>query len=48
MTLKVSMLVIPLIMIIVGYFIYRAKYRIDEKMYAEIVADLKARGDITE
>ena len=48
MTLKASMLVIPLIMIIVGYFIYRAKYRIDEKMYAEIVADLKARGDITE
>lgn len=46
MTLKVSMLVIPLILIIVGYFIYRAKYRIDEKMYAELVSDLKARGDI--
>ena len=46
MTLKVSMLVIPLILIIVGYFIYRAKYKIDEKMYAELVSDLKARGDI--
>ena len=34
MSLKVSMLVIPLLLIIVGYFIYRAKYRIDEKMYA--------------
>ena len=48
MTLKVSMLVIPLIMIIVGYFIYRAKYKIDEKMYKEMVADLKMRGDIKE
>ena len=47
-TLKVSMLVIPLIMIIVGYFIYRAKYKIDEKMYKEMVADLKMRGDIKE
>ena len=46
MTLKMSMLAIPLVMIIVGYFIYRAKYRIDEKLYSQIVADLKARGDI--
>lgn len=48
MTLKMSMLAIPLVMIIVGYFIYRAKYRIDEKMYAQMVDDLKARGDIKE
>ena len=48
MTLKVSMLVIPLIMIIAGYFIYRTKYKIDEKMYKDIVADLRARGDIKE
>ena len=47
-TLKVSMLVIPLIMIIAGYFIYRTKYKIDEKMYKDIVADLRARGDIKE
>ena len=48
MTLKVSMLVITLIMILAGYFIYRTKYKIDEKMYKDIVADLRARGDIKE
>lgn len=45
---KVAMLVIPLIFIVAGYFVYRAKYTIDEKKYAEIVSDLKARGDIRE
>ncbi len=44
--IKVSMLVLPPVLIIVGYLIYRAKYRIDEAMYAGLVADLKERGQL--
>ncbi|MDO4940557.1 MAG: glycoside-pentoside-hexuronide (GPH):cation symporter [Erysipelotrichaceae bacterium] len=43
---KVSMFIIPLILIIIGYFIYMKKYTIDEEKYSEIVKDLEARGDI--
>jgi melibiose permease/lactose/raffinose/galactose permease len=43
---KCAMLIIPLVFILVGYFIYRSKYKIDEKTYQKIVDDLKARGDI--
>jgi melibiose permease/lactose/raffinose/galactose permease len=46
LTLKTSMLILPLIIIAVGYFIYLAKYKIDEKMYAKMIGDLKERGDI--
>jgi melibiose permease/lactose/raffinose/galactose permease len=44
--IKIAMLVLPPILIIVGYLIYRAKYRIDEAMYASLVADLKERGQL--
>ncbi len=44
--IKVAMLIIPPVLIIVGYLIYRAKYRIDEAMYASLVADLKERGQL--
>ena len=44
--IKVAMLVVPPILIIVGYLIYRAKYRIDEEMYATLVSDLKERGQL--
>ena len=43
---KIAMLIVPPILIIVGYLIYRAKYRIDEAMYASLVADLKERGQL--
>lgn len=43
---KFAMLVIPLAFILVGYYIYRAKYKIDAKLFSEIVGDLRARGDI--
>jgi len=43
---KVSMFVIPLILILVGYFIYMKKFTLDEKKYAEIVKELEERGDI--
>lgn len=44
--IKMSMFVLPLILIVVGYLIYRYKYRIDEEMFREIVSELKERGDI--
>lgn len=44
--MKIAMLVLPLICILAGYIICRLKYRIDRKMYEQIVSDLKARGDI--
>ncbi len=44
--MKVAMLVLPLLCILAGYLIYRYKYRIDQKLYLEILSDLEARGDI--
>jgi melibiose permease/lactose/raffinose/galactose permease len=44
--LKAAMMLLPLGMILVGYVIYLKKYKIDEKRYAEILADLRERGDI--
>lgn len=44
--IKIAMLVLPPALILVGYLIYRAKYRIDEAMYALIVADLTERGQL--
>lgn len=48
MIVKIAMIVVPLIFIAVGYVIYRAKFRIDEKFYGEILQDLKARGELVE
>jgi len=45
--LKMSMFVLPLLLIVAGYLIYRQKYRIDDKMFRQVVSDLKARGDIS-
>jgi len=47
MVLKISMLLIPLVTIVAGYFIYMKKFKIDEKRYAQILADLQERGDIS-
>lgn len=44
--MKTSMMVIPLLAIVVGYFVYLRKYKIDENMYRQIVTQLKERGDI--
>ena len=46
LTIKIGMLVLPPILIIASYLIYRAKYRIDEEFYTRIVADLRERGDL--
>ncbi len=44
--MKVAMLVLPLLCILAGYLIYKYKYKIDHKMYMEILSDLEVRGDI--
>ena len=41
--IKIAMFIIPLIMIIAGYFIYLKKYKISEEFYAEILADLQKK-----
>ncbi|MBQ2659159.1 MAG: MFS transporter [Erysipelotrichaceae bacterium] len=45
---KNSMLVVPLILIVLGYFVYAKKFTLNEERFAQIVKDLKDRGDITE
>jgi melibiose permease/lactose/raffinose/galactose permease len=46
--LKTSMLLLPLITISAGYLINMLKFKIDEKRYAQILADLHERGDIAD
>lgn len=46
LAIKIAMLVVPPVLILVGYLIYRTKYRIDEEMYASVVADLRDRGQL--
>lgn len=45
-TMKASMLIFPLIVIVIGYFIYLKKFNIDEARYEKILGELKKRGDI--
>ncbi len=45
---KISMLVLPLLLIALGYYIYTKKYELNEERYAQIVQELKDRGDIKE
>ena len=42
---KISMMIIPLILIVIGYFVYRAKYTINEENYAQMVDELQRRRD---
>ena len=48
MKMKVIMLLLPLLLTVVGYVLYRWKYRIDEGFYAQILSDLKDRGQLLE
>ena len=43
--MKIAMMLLPLVCIVVGFVIYNKKFKIDEKMYAQIVADLKKRSE---
>lgn len=40
---KVAMMILPLVCIVIGFAIYRAKYILDEEMYAKIVEELDER-----
>lgn len=44
--MKLSMLILPLIIIAIGFIIYAKKFRIDKQMYDKIIEELSARGDI--
>lgn len=48
MTMKVAMMLLPLLVIVLGYVVYMRKFKIDEEEYARILAQLKARGDIAD
>jgi len=43
--MKMAMLILPLILIVVSYFIYRSKYKITEELYQTILTDLRSRGE---
>ena len=47
-TIKIAMLLIPVICIVAGYIIYIKKFKIDEDFYSEIIDDIKARGEMEE
>jgi melibiose permease/lactose/raffinose/galactose permease len=44
--MKLAMLIFPLVCIVVSFIIYRRKYIIDEKKHAEILSELKERGEL--
>ncbi len=46
LVMKLAMLVLPLVLIVAGYLIYRWKYRIDSDFFGRIIADLKSRGEL--
>ncbi len=42
--LKISMMILPLVCILIGFILYHKKFKIDEKLYAEIIADLEIKN----
>lgn len=42
--MKIAMMILPLICIVIGFVIYHKKFKIDEKMYAQILSDLEERN----
>jgi melibiose permease/lactose/raffinose/galactose permease len=40
---KLAMFVVPVLMILIGYFVYLKKFKIDEQFYAQILKDLEQR-----
>lgn len=46
--MKTAMLIFPLICIVVGYIIYRWKYKIDKEMYDRIIKELEERNELVE
>ncbi len=46
--MKGAMMLFPLLCILLGFIIYSKKFKIDEKMYAQILDELKERSENTE
>lgn len=46
MIMKLAMLILPLFFIVIGYIIYRKKFKIDKQLFDKIISDLTARGEI--
>jgi melibiose permease/lactose/raffinose/galactose permease len=46
--MKSAMLIVPLILIVLGFIVYKFFFKIDKNLYDSIITDLKARGDIAE
>ena len=44
--MKVAMLIFPLLCIAASFFIWRKKYKIDSRFYAQIMSDLHERGEL--
>ena len=42
--MKLSMMILPLICILIGFFLYQKKFKIDEDFYAKICKDLEERN----
>ncbi|MBQ5781502.1 MAG: MFS transporter, partial [Spirochaetaceae bacterium] len=40
--MKIFMMIFPLICILIGFVLYMKKFRIDEKLYTRIIADIEA------
>lgn len=47
LVIKVSMIIVPLALVAISYAIIRARYRLDEVTYADIVAELRRREQDT-
>ena len=43
--MKIAMMILPLVCIVVGFVIYNKKFIIDEKLYSQIVEDLKNQAE---
>ena len=46
--MKLSMMILPLLCIVAGYILYAKKFKIDETMYAQIVAELNGKNNAQE
>ena len=46
LTVKLMMIVLPVLFILAGYIIYRRKFKINKEMYDRIISDLQARGEL--
>jgi melibiose permease/lactose/raffinose/galactose permease len=44
--MKLAMLILPLLFIVIGYLIYRKKFKIDKQLFDQIVDDLATRGEV--